>query len=424
METFARALQFVLPLFMILILAEFVVAKYKHKAVLNSMDTISSLSSGLTNVLKQVLGWSISIISYDFLLQHLNVFNIQHHVLQYIIGFICIDFFAYWSHRWAHEYNILWNRHLVHHSSEEFNLPVALRQTISNFVEIYTFLLIPAAIFGVPTQVLVMLGVVMLFGGFWYHTQLIDKLGFLERFMVTPSHHRIHHAINPVYLDKNYGGILIIWDKLFGTFQAELPHEKPVYGITRPVQTWNPIKINFLHITLLIQDAWRTASLRDKLRIWFMPTGWRPADVVDKYPVAYTENIYKQEKYMPAASIYLKIWSWAQLIITFALVLYLFKQLANLPMQQVVLYSIFIFYSVYCYTSLMDRERFAWVLELIRVAWALSIIGVQGDWFGSNQIASGLSIGLALYFMVSLGISFAIDQYEFRNKTSTIQTSV
>ncbi|MBK6273839.1 MAG: sterol desaturase family protein [Saprospirales bacterium] len=116
----------------------------------------------------------------------------------------------------------------------------------------------------------------MLFGGFWYHTQLIGKLGFLEKIIVTPSHHRIHHAINPIYLDRNFGGILIIWDKLFGTFQEELPDEKPIYGITRQVSTWNPIKINFIHIMLLIKDAWRTNSIKDKFRIWFMPTGWRP----------------------------------------------------------------------------------------------------------------------------------------------------
>ena len=104
-------------------------------------------------------------------------------------------------------------------------------------------------------------------------------MGFLENIIVTPSHHRVHHAINPEYIDKNYGQIFIFWDKLFGTFQKELPHVKPVYGITRPVRTWNPIKINFQHLWLLISDAWHTASWRDKLRIWFMPTGWRPADV-------------------------------------------------------------------------------------------------------------------------------------------------
>jgi alkylglycerol monooxygenase len=282
METFSGVLKYVLPMFVILMLIELIVAKVKNKHVIKSMDAVSSLSSGITNMLKKALGLTVYIISYDFMLKHLTIFRIESVALQYSIGFIAIDFYAYWSHRWRHEYNVLWNDHLVHHSSEEYNLPVALRQTISDFVNIYSFLLLPAAIFGVTTDVIIMLGVVMLFGGFWYHTQLIDKMGFLEKFLVTPSHHRIHHAINPVYIDKNYGGILIIWDKLFGTFQEELLDVKPVYGITRQVNTWNPVKINFQHLTLLVKDAWRTnPACWDKFRIWFMPTGWRPADVAE-----------------------------------------------------------------------------------------------------------------------------------------------
>jgi hypothetical protein len=240
----------------------------------------------------------------------------------------------------------LWNEHLIHHSSEEYNLPVALRQTIADFFNPATFLFAPAAMVGISLETLTILGVVMLFGGFWYHTELIGKMGFLEYFLVTPSHHRIHHAINPIYIDKNYGGILIIWDKMFGTFQEELPDVKPVYGITRPVKTWNPVKINFLHITLLVKDAWRTENYWDKIRIWFMPTGWRPADVIEKYPVTYTNDVNNREKYMPSASGYLKIWSWTQLIITFLLMMFLIAQFAAFEKRTLFVYASFIFLSV------------------------------------------------------------------------------
>ncbi|HRN58010.1 MAG TPA: sterol desaturase family protein, partial [Agriterribacter sp.] len=131
-----------------------------------------------------------------------------------------------------------------------------------------------------------------LFAQFWYHTQHIGTMGVLEKIIVTPSHHRVHHAINKEYIDKNYGQIFIVWDKWFGTYQPELEHIKPVYGITRPVQTWNPIKINFQHLWLLIQHAWRTKSRKDKWRIWLMPTGWRPADVVEKHPVYKIDDVY------------------------------------------------------------------------------------------------------------------------------------
>ncbi len=422
METFAGALKFVLPIFFLLIVVEMIVAKYKKLAIINSMDAVSSLSSGLTNVLNKVLGVTIYIISYDFMLEHLTLFKIESVPLQYLIGFISIDFYAYWQHRWAHRYNILWNRHLIHHSSEEYNLPVALRQTISDFVQLYTFLLLPAAIFGVPTDVIVVLAVVMLFGGFWYHTQLIGKMGFLEKIIVTPSHHRIHHAINPIYIDKNFGGILIIWDKLFGTFQEELPDVKPVYGITRPVNTWNPVKINFLHLILLIKDALRTASIRDKFRIWFMPTGWRPADVAEKYPVPYIKDTAAQEKYMPAASVYLKLWSWAQLFITFFLMAFLISQMPVISKTALFLYAFFIYFSVYSYSELMDRSRYAWLFEVLRLLYAFAIIYAYNGWFTADNLMPGATTFIAIYLVLSALISLAFEHFEFKRETRFIMT--
>ena len=392
---------------------ELAVAKLTNKDVIKSMDAVSSLSSGITNILKRALGLTIYVISYDFLLKYLTIYKIESTVLQYVIGFIAIDFYAYWSHRWSHEYNILWNRHLVHHSSEEYNLPVALRQTISDFFQIYVFLMIPAAVFGIPTDVITILGVVMLFGGFWYHTQLIGKMGFLEKIIITPSHHRIHHAINPVYIDKNYGGILIIWDKIFGTFQEELPDVKPVFGITRPVNSWNPVKINFIHIRLLIKDAWLTTNNWDKIRIWFMPTGWRPADVAEKYPVLYTKDVNHQIKYMPAASIYLKVWAWAQLSFTFLLTMFLFFQMAVIPKSEVFVYGFFVLLTVYSYTSLMDTDKYAWLIELGRCAMAFAILHSYGGWFTLNNYVPYGSGILATYFVASAFISLAFEYFEF-----------
>ena len=129
-----------------------------------------------------------------------------------------------------------------------------------------------------------------LFAQFWYHTRLIDKMGFLEKIIVTPSHHRVHHAINPEYIDKNYASIFILWDKWFGTFQEELEEVKPVYGVKKPVKTWNPLLINFMHVFQLIKDAYRTADIKAKFTIWFKQTGWRPTDVAEKYPIEIIED--------------------------------------------------------------------------------------------------------------------------------------
>jgi sterol desaturase/sphingolipid hydroxylase (fatty acid hydroxylase superfamily) len=421
METFAYALKFVLPLFFLLIVIEMIVAKWWRKDVIKSMDAVSSLTSGLTNTLFKTLGLTVYVFTYDFLLKNFAVFTIQSIALQYFVAFITLDFYAYWWHRWRHEYNILWNEHLIHHSSEEYNLPVALRQTISDIVNPATFLWLPAAIFGISLDVIIVIGIIMLFGGFWYHTQLIGKLGFLEKIIVTPSHHRIHHAINPIYIDKNYGGILIIWDKLFGTFQEELPDVKPVYGLTRQVSTWNPIKINFLHLSLLIKDAWHTANTWDKFRIWFMPTGWRPSDVIEKYDVPSIKDVSKQEKYMPSVSIFLKVWALTQLIITFLFLLFLMSQIALIPKSAVFIYATFIFLSVYSYTSLMDKSRYAWLTELLRLFYAGAIIHFYNGWFTLENVLPKATILLSIYFIFSVIISLSFEYFEFRSNTKLMK---
>ncbi|MFT4023826.1 MAG: sterol desaturase family protein [Flavihumibacter sp.] len=284
METYGRILLVAMPAFLLLVLFEKWWGWRKGFDTVRNMDMVSSLASGITNVTKDVLGLSLVIISYPWLLSHLAVFQVPDGWITYLVAFLALDFAGYWTHRIAHEYNVFWNNHLVHHSSEEFNLACALRQSISSIVKIFAIFLVPAAILGVPDKVIAVIAPLHLFAQFWYHTRHINKMGWLEKVIVTPSHHRVHHALNREYLDKNYGQIFIFWDKWFGTYQEELPEVPPVYGITRPVQTWNPIRINFQHLWLLIKDAWRTNSWKDKVRIWLMPTGWRPADVADRYP--------------------------------------------------------------------------------------------------------------------------------------------
>ena len=295
---YITTLNIAIPVFISLILLEIFYAKYLDRThVIRSMDTLSSLCSGLTNVIRDVLGLTIIILSYDFMVDNLALFKIKTTWLTYVIAFIGIDFAGYWVHRINHSINYFWNHHIIHHSSEEFNLACALRQSISNFFSLTFIFLIPTAILGIPTEVITFLAPLHLFAQYWYHTRLIGKLGFLEHIIVTPSHHRVHHAINKEYLDKNLSQIFIIWDKLFGTFQEELDDVPPVYGVKRPVRSWNPIYINFVHLFLLIKDAWRTNNWIDKFRIWFMPTGWRPKDVEKKFPVSTIDSTNNYEKY-------------------------------------------------------------------------------------------------------------------------------
>jgi hypothetical protein len=218
-----------------------------------------------------------------------------------------------------------------------------------------------------------------------------------------------------VYIDKNYGQIFIFWDKWFGTYQEELKDVTPVYGITRPVHTWNPIKINFQHVWLLIKDAWRTSNRKDKLRIWLMPTGWRPADVAEKYPVYKITDVYHFEKYDTKSSAAMNVWCWIQLTIMLLLISYLFGNIAGinkLDSSNIYIYSAFIFLSVYAYTELMDRNLYAIVWEILKGIAGITIIYLQGDWFGTASFAPWISYVLAGYFIVSIIITalFAIQQ--------------
>ncbi|MFN9855955.1 MAG: sterol desaturase family protein [Bacteroidota bacterium] len=406
METYGKILLIAMPIFLLLVLAEKYYGVLRGNDTVRNMDMISSLSSGLTNVTKDVLGLSIVLLSYEWMVQHWALLQIRSAFWMYFAAFVALDFMGYWVHRIQHRVNFFWNAHLVHHSSEEFNLACALRQSISSIVRIFTIFLLPAALLGVPAKVIAVVAPLHLFAQFWYHTRHIGKMGWLEHIIVTPSHHRVHHAINPEYMDKNYSQIFIIWDKLFGTFQEEMETVPPVYGITRPVATWNPIKINFMHVWLLIQDAWRTKSWRDKLRIWFMPTGWRPEDVSKQYPVYKIEDVFHFSKYDTPATTAFSAWIWVQMITLLLLLVYFFGNIAAIGNPGIFLYGGYIFLSVYAYTELMDRNARAWLWEAVRTAYVGIILLQTGDWFGLSGWIPNVAPLLIIYHLLSVFISY------------------
>jgi alkylglycerol monooxygenase len=416
MEAYGQILLIAMPAFFVLVLFEKFWGMWKGFDTVPMNDMISSLSSGMTNVTKDVLGLSIVVISYSWLHSKFGFFEIKATWLVYVIAFFALDFAGYWTHRIAHEYNIFWNNHIIHHSSEEFNLACALRQSISQIVKIFAVFLIPAAIFGVPAQVIAVVAPLHLFAQFWYHTQHIGKMGFLEKIIVTPSHHRVHHAINPEYLDKNYGQIFIFWDKWFGTFQEEKKEIPAVYGVTRPVQTWNPIKINFMHLWLLIIDAWRAQKWSDKLKIWFMPLGWRPEDVAKKYPVNKIQDVYHFDKYNPFLTKGMLVWSFAQLIALLLLLSFLFANIAEIGSPGIFYYGGFVFLTVYAYTELMDRNPNAWAWELLKVAYAMYFVITTGDWFDLNKFLPGAVYIFVGYLAISafFSIWFSLRKEKFQ----------
>ena len=405
METYGKILLIAMPAFLALVLFEKWWGWRKGKDTVRNMDMISSLTSGVTNVTKDVIGLYLVVISYPFLLENLAITEVPNVLLTYIIAFFALDLAGYWVHRLQHVVNFFWNGHIVHHSSEEFNLACALRQSISSIVKTFAIFLLPAALLGVPGNVINVVAPLHLFAQFWYHTQHINKMGFLEKIIVTPSHHRVHHAINKEYIDKNYGQIFIFWDKWFGTFQPEINNVPPVYGITRPVSTWNPLKINFQHIWLLAKDAWRTSSWKEKFTLWFKPTGYRPADVTAKYPVYKITDVYDFKKYDTKTSPAFNVWCWFQLILTLLFISYLFGNIAiinSLDPNYIFWYGGFIFLTVYSLTDLMDRNPSAMIAEILRSGLGLYFIYVQEDWFGANSLSPSIQYILGAYFILSL----------------------
>ena len=417
METYVKALLYAIPFFILLLVLEiaygYFVKNQKHRV----MDSVSSISSGLTNIIKDSLGIGLIIVTYPYLLEHLAVMEIQVTWAVWLIAFIVIDFAGYWNHRLNHKINIFWNQHVIHHSSEEFNLACALRQSISNLIGYFPLLLIPAALLGVPHKVIVLLAPIHFFAQFWYHTQHIGKMGWLEYVIITPSQHRVHHAVNTEYIDKNLGQILCLWDRWFGTFQEELDDVPPQYGVLKPAATWNPILINFQHLWRLAKDAWCTDSYWDKLRIWFMPTGWRPTDVKEKYPISIIEDVYNFERYKMPSSKKLNAYAIFQLLMATAFLMFMFFNFSEIGLQGLLLFGAFIFVGIYGYTSLMDRTEYAVWIEIVRGVLGIGFIWMKNDWFGINNYISGGSILMILYFLITIfgGIYFTYFEKEHIN---------
>lgn len=407
MERYGQVLLVAIPFFLLLIGLEKWAGWKKGAPLTPVMDTVSSLLAGLSNTVKDVLGLSISILSYGWMVSNLALIKVEANGWVYLAAFIILDFQAYWVHRWAHEINFFWNRHIIHHSSEEFDLACALRQSISSFVQLFTFFLLPAALLGIPLEVIATLAPLHLFAQFWYHTRHIGKMGILEQILVTPSHHRVHHAINPEYLDKNYSAIFIVWDKWFGTFQEELPDVPPVYGITRPVRTWNPIKINFQHLWLLVRDAWHTQNLYDKLRLWWMPTGWRPSDVAERFPVYKIDHVYHFDKYNPKTSPALKFWAVVHLTILLGLSSYLFAFLAEIGSPGIFWYGFFLFLSIYAMAELADGSSLAVFFECCKATVGFVLLYANGGWFGLDTLLPWGSTVVGVYLVVAVLLSYA-----------------
>ncbi len=267
-------IKYAIPVFFLLIGIEVWVDRAKKSELYRFSDAITNISCGITQQVTGALIKTALILGYIYLYEHHRLIDIADTVWTYVLLFIGIDFCYYWFHRSAHEVSLFWGTHIVHHQSEDYNLTVALRQSALQALVSMSFYF-PLALLGFNPVAFVTLSSFQTLYQFWIHTRTIDRLHpAVEYVFNTPSHHRVHHGRNPKYIDKNHGGTLIIWDRLFGTFQRE--EEEVMYGVTKPLQSWNPLWAQIDYYADLRKEWRELSGWRERVQLLFLKPGWRP----------------------------------------------------------------------------------------------------------------------------------------------------
>lgn len=266
-----------IPAFVALIVAEMIYARATGRAEFEPKDTAASLAMGLGNTVSGIVLGFIALAWFTYV-EQIALFDMGWALWVFALCFVLDDFLYYWSHRFAHTVRWWWADHVVHHSSQHYNLSTALRQPwLSPLTFKFIFFGTWLVLLGFPIAMVAFCSALNLVYQFWIHTEAVKRLpGPLEYVLNTPSHHRVHHATNPIYLDRNYAGVFIIWDRIFGTFQAEIDEEKCRYGIVKNLGTYNPLKICLHEWVGIVKDVSSARSLREVIGYWLGPPGWSP----------------------------------------------------------------------------------------------------------------------------------------------------
>ncbi len=369
MDLIAIAVPFVL----LALIIELLVDWRKGSRFYRSNDAINSLSAGILSTTIGYFTKILPLLAWGFVLQNFSVVDMPltwfdlsaRGLLLWVVAAVAWDFCYYWFHRFSHEISVLWAAHAVHHQSEDYNLSTALRQTSTGFLFGWIFYL-PLFIIGFPLEVLITVNAANLIYQFWVHTQLIRRLGPLDRILVTPSNHRVHHAQNERYIDKNYGGIFILWDRFFGTFQDESDRDPVVFGVRKPLANMNPFWANLQVYDYLLFDARKTRRWRDKFAVWIRRTGWRPPDVEARYPKR-RADLAQFRKYDPKTPRAVRHYVLVQFLVSIIGTLII----AELYLQQgaaaVLLPCILLWLQLYTIGLLNDGRTYARRFELLRL---------------------------------------------------------
>ncbi|MEP1032391.1 sterol desaturase family protein [Ekhidna sp.] len=376
-----------IPLYFLLIGFELVYQLIKKAKIYRTNDAISNISCGISSQVTNAIWGVISVGMYQYVYTYWSISQIPNTWWSYLVLFLLVDLCYYWFHRASHEINFLWNTaHVVHHQSEDYNLSVALRQ--SSFGGAFSMVFyLPLALIGFNAYAFLAVKGINLIYQFWIHTEAIEKLPkWFEFLFNTPSHHRVHHGRNPKYIDRNHAGTLMIWDRMFGTFQAE--EEKPTYGVTKPTNTWNPVWANVLPIVDMTNQVKVTPGFWNKLKVLFYKPGWQPAEL-GGYQVApeVDKETYRKYDVHPHMPMIRYVFVQFVLVLTFT-ALFLFTQ-ANYDFNTKLALVGYIMWSIAQLGILMENRR-KWIpSEYLRlVASAVIIVFLIGG-TSSFLIAGG-----------------------------------
>ena len=387
-----KIILYAIPGFILMILVEWLYGLARGRNTYRVADTITSISLGSISRLRGLLFLGFGAWFYDQAADGYHLFDLPDEGVEiWLFAIVAYDFSYYWFHRISHEINLFWAAHVVHHQSEDYNLGTALRQSGSGLFGFIFYL--PWLYIGIPPEILFASGAINLVYQFWVHTEHVPKLGVLEYIFVTASNHRVHHAQNQIYIDRNYGGIFIIWDRLLGTFQEELPGEPCVYGIRKPLHSYNPFWANVHVYWSVFLDAWRAKRWADKIRIWFKRPGWRPAELETKHPVERT-SLQDFRKYDPEVPVPARIYAFFQFFCTTLAstgILIVANDWSSAPL----FYAItLIFISFYAQSTWTEGRKFASWLEWLKLGLIFAAPAIL-------PVGPAITLTLQAYLLVS-----------------------
>jgi alkylglycerol monooxygenase len=393
---------YAIPVFLLLIGLELAITRAQERDYYSLADSISDLGCGVISQLFDVAMKTLLFAGYLYLYAHHRLIEIPaRSVAAWVTCLLAYDFLYYWFHRKSHEVNAFWAAHVVHHQSEEYNLAVALRQGAFQSAFSWTFYL-PLAVAGFPPVMFLTVSSIDTLYQFWIHTRAVGRLGPLEWVLSTPSNHRVHHGRNPKYIDRNHGGMLIVWDRLFGTYAPE--EEEPVYGVTTPLRSWNPLWANFHYWTALAATARRAARPVDRLRLLIARPGWRPAEL-GGYQAAPEIDPATAAPFRGTASRPVQAYVLLQFVATLALgIAFLVRHEAWAPGSRAMVAG-FVILGLVAGGGLLEGKRWAVPVEIARLVAAVPLVYMaavaRASWAPAVLTAIAVVVASALLLRIT-----------------------